>query len=200
MIKTVYFDLGNVLIFFSLPKLFCQLSDCTGLTAGEIETFFFNTDLRERYEKGNLKTEELFQKFAEKAKRPFTLAQFTHAFSDIFTPNTEIWPLVKQLKEKGIRLVLLSNTSECHFNYATSNYPILEQFDEKILSFKVGAWKPDPQIFEHALRVAQCTPDECFYIDDIPEFIEGARKAGLPGEVFIDVARLKQSLKNRLSL
>lgn len=45
MVKTIYFDLGNVLIFFSLPKMFVQLGKSTGMTSEEIKTFFFNSDL-----------------------------------------------------------------------------------------------------------------------------------------------------------
>jgi len=196
-LRTVYFDLGNVLIFFSLPKLFSNLSHCTGLHAKEIETFFFKTDLRERYEKGVVSTEEVYQKFSAVAPKTFTLIEFTDAFSDIFTPNHEIWLLVKQLKQAGLRLVLLSNTSECHFEYADAHYPVLQLFDHKVLSYEVGVWKPDLGIFQHALKHAKCAPEECFYIDDISEFIESARKAGLPGEVFTDVSKLKQQLTER---
>jgi HAD superfamily hydrolase (TIGR01509 family) len=197
-LKTVYFDLGNVLIFFSLPKLFSNLSLCTGISSAEVEKFFFHTDLRERYEKGLIGTEGLYQKFLKRAPKTFSLEEFTSAFSDIFTPNLEIWPLVEHLKQKGIRLVLLSNTSECHFKFAETHYPVLKLFDHKVLSFQVGAWKPDQLIFQHALQYAHCAPEECFYIDDIPEFIETARKTGLPGEIFTDVPKLQQQLALRL--
>lgn len=196
-LKTVYFDLGNVLIFFSLQKLISNLSRCTGISPKEIEDFFFKTDLRERYEKGLIRTEQVYQKFLSRAPKSFTLAEFTLAFSDIFTPNHEIWPLVEQLKKAGLRLVLLSNTSECHFNYAEAHYPVLRLFDHKVLSYEVGVWKPDLGIFQHALMHAQCPPEECFYIDDISEFIESARKAGLPGEIFTDVPKLKRHLAER---
>lgn len=196
-LKTVYFDLGNVLIFFSLPKLFSNLSQCTGLNPEKIENFLYRTDLREQYEKGLIRTEELYQKFSNVATKSFSLLAFTAAFSDIFTPNYEIWPLVKQLKDQGMRLVLLSNTSECHFKHADTHYPVLQLFDHKVLSYEIGAWKPDQKIFHHALKFAKCAPEECFYIDDIPEFIENARIAGLPGEIFTDVPKLKQQLIQR---
>jgi HAD superfamily hydrolase (TIGR01509 family) len=194
MIKTVYFDLGNVLIFFSFPKMLSQMSECTGMTVDEIQKLLFQTSVREQYEKGEIHTEDLYRLFLKSAPRPFTLHEFLAAFSNIFTPNTELWPLVEALKEKGIRLLLLSNTSECHFNYVYSHYPILRLFDHHILSYEVGSWKPDLQIFQKALQHAECTPEECFYTDDVPEFIHSARKAGLPGEVFTDVATLKAHL------
>lgn len=197
MIKTVFFDIGNVLIFFSLPKMFQQLSACTGLSAQSVEALLFGTDLRERYEKGLITTQELYHCFQKSSSRSFTLPELTASLSDIFTPNTELWPVVEALKKAGLRLILLSNTSECHFNYIQSHYPILRQFDQKILSYEVGAWKPDPPIYQKALALASCPPEECFYTDDIPAFIAGARKAGLQGEIFTTVPRLKEHLASR---
>lgn len=195
-LKTVYFDLGNVLVFFSLPKMFAQLSHCTGLDAEELEKLLYGTELRQLYETGKIDTEYLYQVFRKIAPDPFTLPDFMTAFADIFTPNRELWPVVEQLKQQGVRLILLSNTSECHFNYVYSHYPILHHFDHKILSYEVGAWKPDPQIFQKALIHAQCAPEECFYIDDVPEFITAARNVGLRGEIFTDVPTLKQQLNH----
>ena len=197
MIKTVYFDLGNVLIFFSVPKMLDQISRCTGLPLDQIQKLLIHTELRELYEKGLIDTEYVYNAFQQVAPKPFSIAQFTHAFSDIFTPNTELWPIIEQLKKRGVRLILLSNTSECHFHFASASYPILKSFDHAVLSYKLGVWKPDHRIFQNAMAHSECAPHECFYTDDIPEFIDSARKVGLQGEIFTDVPRLKQHLIER---
>lgn len=197
MIKTIYFDLGNVLIFFSPDKMFAQLSKCIGISAAEIKEKLYETSLREEFETGKIGTEDLYRYFSKQGKREFSLSEFTTAFADIFTPNKELWPLVAQLKKQGIRLVLLSNTSECHYRFIDTHYPILKQFDHCVLSYEVGTWKPDPHIFKKALEHAKCAPHECFYTDDIPEFITSARNVGLPGEVFTDVPSLKKKLVSR---
>lgn len=194
MIKTVYFDLGNVLLYFSLPKMFAQLSQICGLPAPQIQKLLFQTPLREQYEKGQIDTQALYRIFLSHAPREFSLNEFVDALSDIFTPNTALWPLVETLKSNGVRLILLSNTCECHFNRAYSHYPILQLFDHKVLSYEVSAWKPDPLIFQKALSFSQCKPEECFYTDDIPEFIHAARKNGLDGEIFTGVEPLKNAL------
>jgi putative hydrolase of the HAD superfamily len=197
MLKTVYFDMGNVLVFFNPAKMFAQLAQCTGLSGQEVQKLIYTGDLVERHETGKMTTEQVYRLFLQSSPRSFTLQQFKTAASDIFTPNTALWPLVEELKRQGIRLILLSNTSECHFHYINAHYPILRHFDHKVLSFEVGAWKPNPEIFQHALAHAQCAPEECFYTDDIPDFIEGARRAGLPGEVFTTVDQLKKHLAQR---
>ena len=197
-LKTVFFDLGNVLVFFSFPKMLDQIGNLSGMTSQRVKELLFDTNLRERYEKGQIGTNEVFKVFQSHAKGPCSLDEFKEAFCNIFTPNLELWSVVEELKAKGLRLILLSNTSEGHFEYCEKHFSILKLFNHKILSYKVGAWKPDEKIFKKALEVAQCLPEECLYIDDVPEFIESAAKLGLPGIVYQDTVNLKTVFNKRL--
>ena len=101
------------------------------------------------------------------------------------------------MKKQGYRLVLLSNTNAAHFDFLTPRLPILDLFDEKILSFEVGVLKPHPKIYSAAIAAAKCPPQNCFYIDDIPEYVVAARTHGIDAEVFTDVPSLQAHLKKR---
>lgn len=197
MLKTIFFDLGNVLVFFSHSKMFMQIADCTGLTIDQVKQILFEENAQILYEKGILDSAALFRIFQSRSPKSFNLQDLLYAASNIFTPNTALWPIAEQLKQQNYRLILLSNTSECHFNYVYAHYPILRLFDDRILSFEVGALKPDSKIFFKALSQAHCNPDECFYTDDIPEFVASARKVGLDSEIFIDVPTFKNALVQR---
>lgn len=195
--KTVFFDLGNVLIHVHLPKLLSGLENLSGLSREELQAFLKDKNIRERYETGKISTIEFYTMIQKRAKRGFSVKEFEEAFSNIFTPKTDVWPIVESLKKEKVKLVLLSNTSECHFEYSKKHYPILELFDDFVLSYKVGAWKPDAEIFETALKKANCSSENCFYTDDIPEFIESAKHIGLPGAVFKDAETLHIDLLKR---
>ena len=197
MLKTVYFDLGNVLIFFSLSRMFDQVAHCTGLSMEEIKQLMIDQQLQDSYERGLLNSQDLYRIFKSKSTHPFSLHEFIEAISDIFTPNTALWPTVERLKKEGIRLILISNTCDSHYNRIYSHYPILRLFDRKILSFEVGHLKPDPQIFQKALSFSQCADSECFFTDDIPAYVAGARKAGLDAELYTDVPSLHRHLIRR---
>lgn len=197
MIKTLFFDLGNVLVFFSHARMWEQIAACTGIELSLLKKIFLEDELLKRYEAGQCTTAQVYEKMRSFATRPFSLEALKHAACDIFNPNYEIWPIVQAIKSQGIRLVLLSNTSECHYDHIQSTYPLLDWFDHKILSYKVGACKPEPLIFEQALLHANCDPSECFYTDDIPDFIDSAQKVGLPGAVFTDVPSLRKHLAAR---
>ena len=197
MIKTVYFDLGNVLVFFCHKKMIQQIAAVSGLSVQETRSILIEKKIQEDYELGKITTEQLYSHFAKLGNRSFSLLEFMEAASDIFTPNEEIFPVIRQLKDRKIRLILLSNTSECHFNRIYSHYPILRLFDRLVLSFEEGTCKPDPVIFQKALALAECSPSECFFTDDIQEFVGAARKSGLDSEVFSNVPILKKHLSDR---
>ncbi len=194
MLKTVFFDLGNVLIFFSHEKMVEQLAECTGLSQDIIWKMLIDEKIGPDYESGRLSTYELIQIFQKRAIKPFSSQEFLKAASDIFTPNVEMFSLIEELKGKGVRLVLLSNISECHFQFVFSKYSILKLFDDFALSFKIGAMKPSSEIFLKALSLANCEVKNCFYTDDVPEFIAEAKKVGLQGTVFTGVEALKKEL------
>lgn len=197
MLKTIYFDLGNVLIFFSRAKMLQQMSECTGLSTAAIHKILADEKVQESYELGEMDSAEFYKTFQQRSHLTFSMHHFLDAVSDIFIPNTDLFPLVEQMKTKGFRLILLSNTSECHFNRVYAHYPILHLFDDHVLSFEVRALKPSPLIFQKALSKALCEPKNCFYTDDIPEFVNGAKKAGLDGELFTGVSALKSALASR---
>ena len=74
---------------------------------------------------------------------------------------------------------------------------LLGVFDELVLSYRVGAMKPATPIFEAVLAAIGCEPDECFYTDDIAEYVEKARGFGLHADVFIDTTTLLGQLRQR---
>lgn len=201
MIKTVIFDLGNVLVFFSLEKAVTQISEVTGLSLSTIkELLTGEKQLQYLYETGQVGSLELYQTFIKQSPRFFTMKTFFHAASDIFQPNLPMLSLLKELKQKKLRLILLSNTSPAHFAYLHRCLPDLSLFDKTVLSYEVGALKPAPPIYEAALQEARALPQECFYTDDIPEFVLAAKSHGIDAEVFTDTDSTKKHLENRLLL
>ncbi len=193
--KTIFFDLGNVLLFFDLGKMRKQIAQFSGLSLPIIRKEI--SKLFEPYEKGDIATKDLHAHFCSLAGKPLGYQGLLHAVADIFIPNEPVISLLPLLKENGVRLFLLSNTCEAHFSYAYQQFPFLHLFDGYILSYKVGARKPDAHIFEEALRVANCQRNHCFYTDDIPEYVAAAKDLHIDAELFTSVDALKTQLRTR---
>jgi putative hydrolase of the HAD superfamily len=124
-------------------------------------------------------------------------AELAFAASDIFTLNEPIVPVLDELKSRGHRLVLLSNTSVFHYDFIRDRYNVLDRFDDLVLSFEIKAVKPAPEIYEAALKKIHCELGECFYTDDIPAYIDSGRRHGLDAEVFTTVDSMRTQLAVR---
>ena len=86
--------------------------------------------------------------------------------------------LAESLKNRLPRL-LLSNTNAIHMDYVFEHYPFLQDFDAHVLSHEIGLLKPDPAIFQHALRTSGLTAARTVFLDDIAPNAEAARHVGM---------------------
>jgi putative hydrolase of the HAD superfamily len=93
------------------------------------------------------------------------------------------------------RLVLLSNTNALHYEMLEQRLPVLKHFDACTLSYKLGTQKPSPAIYRDAVVKAGCEPGECFYTDDIQEYVDGAKAAGIQAAQFRGLGQLKENLR-----
>ena len=197
MIQTFLFDMGNVQVSFCHDRMCRQMGALCGLSGPEVKTLLIDSGLQWEFERGDVTPAEFHRRFEESVETRIDHVRLAVAASDIFEPNESLRPVLAQLKSRGHRLVLLSNTSIWHFEYVREQFEVLQPFDDYVLSCRTGAMKPDIPIFEAALSAIDCPPADCFYTDDIPTYVEAGRKHGLDAEVFTDTASLIRHLQAR---
>ncbi|MCB1107485.1 MAG: HAD family phosphatase [Chlamydiia bacterium] len=192
--RTIIFDLGNVLVNFSHQKMFSQIASLTGHTIEHIEDLLVTHRMGYQYERGLLSSEEIYEIFQKDAPKTFEIDEFLDAATSIFHPKKEMETLVETLKRKGYQLILISNTSRPHYTHIAQNYPFLSQFDHIILSYEVGAIKPEKEIFEYALKKGKTTPSSSFFIDDLLENVLAAEHLGIRSHHFTSPSHLMEDL------
>src|SRR4051812_24573253 len=160
-----------------------QMGALCGKSGDDIRRLLFDTGLQMHFERGTVSEDEFHRRLEEAVAGKFELPALRVAASDIFELDETMPPILDALKEQGYRLVLLSNTCVAHFEHVSNSFDVLNRFDHHVVSFRVGACKPDAAIFEAALEAIHCKPHECFYTDDIPAYVEAARRFGLQAEV-----------------
>ena len=57
-------------------------------------------------------------------------------------------------------------------------------FDGTVVSAFAGSVKPSAEIFRHLLERFQLKAGECYFVDDMPENVAGAKRSGIDGFVF----------------
>ncbi len=74
---------------------------------------------------------------------------------------------------------------------------MLRQFHDYVLSYQVGAAKPEAKIYREAIARAQCSPEECLFIDDLAVNVEAAREHGMDAVQFLTAEQLDRELRAR---
>jgi HAD superfamily hydrolase (TIGR01549 family) len=194
-VRTLLIDLGNVLLFFSHERMCMQIAQACHASLADLRQILIQGQLQRRFEQGKVSEEGFRQVLEAKLGRTLDAEALRRAGSDIFSLNEPMVPLLDRWKRDGYRLVLLSNTCVTHYEWVLEHFDLLNRFDECVLSYRVGAVKPDEAIFRAALESIQCLPEECFYTDDIEEYVARGRLFGLRAEVFRDVPTLTRQLE-----
>ena len=121
--------------------------------------------------------------------------EFFQMYGDIFTEIPATCDLLRRLHAR-YPLYLLSDTNEIHFGYVRKTVGVLELFDECVVSYEVGVMKPDPGIYQEALRRSGLPAEACVFIDDRPGNVEGARRVGMQALLFQSAERCAAGLES----
>jgi glucose-1-phosphatase len=203
MTRLFVFDIGKVILPFEHHQIAGKLARKSRDGARAVPDAVFSVifarfeGLINDYEKGFMSSHEFFCTLKDRFGLELDFEEFSEIWNDIFWEDPAVNAVIHYLKERGYPLFLLSNTCELHFSHIISRYPIVHDFDEWILSFEVGAKKPERRIFEAIFERTDVAPSEVFYIDDIPDFVEAARSIGIDGMVFAGAEGLWQALRER---
>jgi glucose-1-phosphatase len=194
--KAIIFDLGKVLVHFDFKRGYRELEQLCPHAAAEIPKRLSGTGLVQRFESGLVEPREFVAELTKILDLKVDFDRFCDIWSCIFAETLVPDSLVEALGAR-YRLILLSNTNAIHFEMIRKTYPILRHFHELVLSYEVKAMKPQPEIYRAAIEKAGCRPEECFYTDDIPEYVEGARRLGIDAVQFRGADELQSELTAR---
>lgn len=194
-ISVIVFDLGNVLIPFDYNRIIEKLNKVdVGLGNRFADLYYSNYDVHQKYERWMLSDKEFLKLMMEWTENKISEEEFKIIYSDLFIENKETTALLPKLK-KNYKLVLLSNTNFIHQKYGWQQYSFLKNFDKLILSHEVGAIKPEEKIYRAVEEFTQEPSENHIFIDDIKDYIDGAKKLGWKGIQFISHDLLVKELK-----
>ena len=102
--------------------------------------------------------------------------------------------VVRSLRRRDVPVALVSNCSH-NTRPIVDRLGLGDEFDAVILSFEVGAMKPDPAIYHEALaRVGGPAPARSVFVDDQVAYCDGAAAVGL--QTFL-IFRPEEALEGR---
>lgn len=179
-IEAVMFDMGGVLVELG------PLADLVGdapLDAEEFWRRWLTSDAVRDFERGRIDAAT----FAAAVVDDLELSDEPATFLDRF----ERWPrgffpgapeLVAEVAASHTTGVV-SNTNAHHWQHQRDGAAMRALFERTYLSFQLDLIKPDADYFEHLLADLGLAASAVLFLDDNQLNVDGARAAGLVGEV-----------------
>lgn len=186
-IKNIIFDYGNVIFEINFKRTQEALSN---LGIANITAFFAHKGhdtLFDNFEMAGISADDFRNGIRAAANKPeLSDVEIDEAWNSLLVGvsgnNHEV---LLEMKDK-YRTFLLSNNNQIHYdwivkylqqNFKINNYDSF--FEKAYFSHLMKLRKPNVNIFEQVIKENDLDPKETLFIDDSPQHIEGAKKAGL---------------------
>jgi HAD superfamily hydrolase (TIGR01509 family) len=178
MIPIIVFDLGKVLVDFNYSIAARRVAARSTQPPENLDAFLSNSPALVQFETGLLTRQEFFDQVQAATGFLGSLHEFGGMFADIFT---EIQPMIElhaELRRRGFKTYIFSNTNDLAVEHIRRNFSFFKNFNGYIFSYEVKSMKPEPVIYEALERMAGGRGAEIVYIDDRPENIAAGAARG----------------------
>lgn len=123
---------------------------------------------------------------------PMMVAYMNDEYQPVDWVPEDVPATLQTLRDHGYHLAVLSNRNQpCQDHLQTLG--LLDYFDFALAAGEVNVWKPDPMVFQHALKRLGTIPEQAIYVgDNYYADIVGAKAASMfqvlidPEEIFPD--------------
>lgn len=195
-LRAIIFDIGRVLIRIDVARAMQDLASGSALSPSELWTAIEKDPRWADWQEGRISPHDWYLHLNKRLGGNLTFEQFTQVWNRALDPNPIHEDAFFEKMSKRYRLALLSNTDPIHVRHLEATYSFFSYFPTRIYSCSVGASKPNPLIYNAALRALKVNAGEAIYIDDIAAYVEAAQRLGMAGILFQSPAQLTSDLKS----
>ena len=178
MIKTIIFDIGNVLVDFAWEPFYRSFGFKEEILE-RLADATVRSDVWNELDRGEWSTEKIIDAFI--ANDPGIEQEIRIVFQDtgnILIKREYAIPWIHHLKELGYQVLYLSNMGEDTFLKCKEALAFMEHMDGGVLSYELKIVKPDARIYQALIEKYSLIPEECVFVDDTLKNIVAARELG----------------------
>lgn len=202
MIKNIVFDMGKVLVDYVADAV-CRHYMRDEQEIHDVCTSVFISPEWVFLDMGVMSEEEAFSRMQARLKSPHAKEMaglcFWHWHEYNMWPMEGMEALVKGLHDRGCGIYLCSNASVRLLTCYRELIPGIQYFNGILFSAEEGCMKPQKEIYKRLFARFGLKAEECYFIDDQPLNIEGARQCGMQGYVYDgDRKKLEEKLEEVL--
>lgn len=194
-IRAVVFDLGRVLLSIDpLRPKFAALMRAIGIRPEDAFRVYWREPEVIAHMTGKATPREFHAALCSRFGLSMEYPEFVDAWCDLFEPVPGMEDIFLRVEERH-SIGILSDTDPLHWRKAVEILPWLSRVGKPTLSCEAGFLKPAPEIFREAARNVGAPAESCLFIDDLPDNVRGAQRAGMAGIVFGGAERLRGELE-----
>ena len=129
----------------------------------------------------------------------FTEQEFWDYWFKAEIPSEKMIEFAKKLKERGVKVIILSNNFKERAAYYGHYSWIHDVVDKVYFSWQTGFIKPDIKAWELVLSENNLKSEECIYFDDKEENLLAAESIGIKSFIFTDETELEKIVGEHLT-
>ncbi len=200
-IRAVIFDLGGVLLRTEDHQPREALAKQLGLPRAKLEDVVFQNPVAQQAEQGKASVAQVWKEAARELGQPESfIPTLSKQFFAGDRVDFELIDLIQRLRP-AYTTALLSNTWIVDLpRWIREELEIPETFDMIISSAQLGLAKPDPAIFQQALKLVQAAADETVFVDDNERNIAAAQELHMHTIHFRNAAQARSELLGLVQL
>lgn len=194
-IEVVLFDVGGVLSEEMIERKLTDLAREHGVPAERLLSL--RPSLRLEADLGKISDRDFWRGILRQAGVTAKISEEDLRIDCYLTPVQGTLELARRLKPR-YRVGILSNDSREMAQARRDTLGFDAVFDRAavIISAEVGLAKPDPKIYDLAVRRLGVDPGRCLLIDDRPDNVQAARSCGLQAIQFSSALQLERELRS----
>ena len=192
-VRSVMFDLGGVLVKVE-PERLLEIVPQDDDAQHHVAQLIDNPAWAVPFELGRVTPHQFFEQVKQHVPMTCSFERFVEVWNGMLSENAETITLIERLRER-YTLLVLTNTNVLHDEYMRRTWPRLSRVHHWVASYEVGIRKPDPQIFQLAVRRTGVSPEATVYVDDRAEHVAAARQLGLTAIQFTPGLQLEEEFR-----
>ena len=196
MIKNIIFDMGNVLLDYN-PDAAMQMLGINEKAKPVIMKELFGGNEWVQLDLGNISVDEAYESIKQRIPEEYhkDLRKCIDGWDVCMVPVEGAKEFCEAVKSNGFGVYVLSNAHISFYSYFP-RYFDLDFFDGVVVSADVHTVKPDIKIYKHLLEKYSLKAEECLFIDDRADNVDGALKSGMKAVQFKnDFEEIKKSIE-----
>ncbi len=195
MIKTIIFDIGNVLMDFNFQICFRAYAPDEE-TYQKIVKATVQSPVWAEFDRGVWTDEEILEGFIKNDPSiESILRNMFERLEGIIKQRDYAIPWIRELKESGYQVLVLSNFPKKVYELFQNEMTFLQEVDGGILSCQDQVIKPDKAIYNLLMNRYQLEPEECVFLDDLKDNIKTAKELGMHTILFTTKEEAQDELR-----